>query len=180
MHRRSIFLFLRLVSASKWMFHYHDRALTKFHAGSEQPLVCVVISNSHYPADKNNNLTQRGPTSFDLPAILLKRENLRAISNKMCKTADSQDLKLKMEDKLVHHWNYCTAANSNLLQISIGGMSVVSGIANPKFWERPNVLTLRRATVFDLGHRFSKHKMTRYARNLGWAIAPFALPCNVV
>jgi len=43
---------------------------------------------------------QRGPTSFDLRAILQKRENLRAISNKaMFKTTVSQDLKLKMEDK---------------------------------------------------------------------------------
>jgi len=34
---------------------HHDRGLTKFHAGSEQPLMCVVISNSSYPAVKNNN-----------------------------------------------------------------------------------------------------------------------------
>jgi len=27
----------------------------KFHKGHKQPLVCVVISNSHYPAVKNNN-----------------------------------------------------------------------------------------------------------------------------
>jgi len=26
---------------------------------------------------------------------------------------------------------------------------------------------LRRATVFGLGHRFSKHKMTGYAKDLG-------------
>ena len=41
---------------SKWIFQHHDRALTKFHAGSEQPLVCVVISNSSYPTVKNNNI----------------------------------------------------------------------------------------------------------------------------
>jgi len=29
--------------------------LTKFHAGSEQPLVCVVINNSSYPTVKNNH-----------------------------------------------------------------------------------------------------------------------------
>ena len=27
-------------------FQRHDRGLTKFHAGSEQTLVCVVIKNS--------------------------------------------------------------------------------------------------------------------------------------
>jgi len=41
-------------------------------------------------------LSQRGPTTFDLRAILQKRDNLRATSNKiMCNTTDSQDLKLK-------------------------------------------------------------------------------------
>jgi len=40
---------------SKWLFQNHDRSLTKFHAGSEQPLVCVVINNSSYTTDKNNN-----------------------------------------------------------------------------------------------------------------------------
>ena len=63
-----------------------------------------------------NGVEQRGPTKFDLRANLQKRENLRATSNKMmCKTTDSQDLKLKMEDKWAGHWNYYTTANSNLL-----------------------------------------------------------------
>ena len=30
-----------------------------------------------------------------------------------------------------------------------------------------NILTFKRATAFCMGHRFSKHKTTRYARNLG-------------
>jgi len=29
--------------------------VTKFHAGSEQSLVCVVINNSSHPTIKNNN-----------------------------------------------------------------------------------------------------------------------------
>jgi len=37
------------------MFQHHDRVLTKFHAASEQPLVCDVINNSSYPTVKNNN-----------------------------------------------------------------------------------------------------------------------------
>jgi len=40
-------------------------------------------------------ITRRGPTSFNLRAILQKRENLRATSNKMMyehKTTCSQDL----------------------------------------------------------------------------------------
>jgi len=40
---------------SKWIFHQHDRGLSKFHAGSEQLLVCVVINNCSYPAVKKNN-----------------------------------------------------------------------------------------------------------------------------
>jgi len=40
---------------SKWIFHHHDRGLTKFHAGSEQSLVCVVTINFDYPTVKNND-----------------------------------------------------------------------------------------------------------------------------
>jgi len=39
----------------KWIFQNHDRGLTKFHAGSEQLLLCVFISNSSYPHVKHNN-----------------------------------------------------------------------------------------------------------------------------
>jgi len=55
--------------------------------------------------------------------MLQKRENVRATSNKMmCKTADSQDLKFKREDKWLRHWNYYS---SSLLQISVSGTPVV-------------------------------------------------------
>ena len=40
---------------SKWIFQHHDRDLTKFHTGSKQPLVCVIIINFIYPTVKNNN-----------------------------------------------------------------------------------------------------------------------------
>ena len=40
---------------SKWIFQHHDRGLAKFHAGSEQTLVCVVTNNSSYLTVKNNN-----------------------------------------------------------------------------------------------------------------------------
>ena len=47
--------FCDCVVVSKWTFQHHDRGLTKFHAGSEQLLVCVVVNNSYYPTVKNNN-----------------------------------------------------------------------------------------------------------------------------
>ena len=40
---------------SKWIFQNHDRGPTKFDAGSEQTLVCVVINKSGYLTVKNNN-----------------------------------------------------------------------------------------------------------------------------
>jgi len=41
-----------------------------------------------------------------------------------------------------------------------------NGVASPKiFWGK--VFDFRRATVFCLKRRFSKHKMTIYARNCG-------------
>jgi len=39
----------------KLNFQHKDRGLTKFHAGSEQSLVCVVIINFIYRNVKNNN-----------------------------------------------------------------------------------------------------------------------------
>jgi len=44
---------------SKGNFQHHDQGLTKFHAGSEQPLVCVVVSNSSYPTVKYNGIAYR-------------------------------------------------------------------------------------------------------------------------
>jgi len=56
-------------------------------------------------------IVQRSPTSFDLRAILQKRDNLRSDPKKiMYKTTGSQDLKLKKEDEWVHHGNYHTIA----------------------------------------------------------------------
>jgi len=49
---------------------------------------------------RTTGLRQRGPTTFNLWDILQKRDNSRATSNKMmCETTDSQDLKLKMENR---------------------------------------------------------------------------------
>ena len=48
-------LFCDCLLVSKWIFQHHDCGLTKFHAGSEQLLVCIIISNSRYPTVKNNN-----------------------------------------------------------------------------------------------------------------------------
>jgi len=68
MHVRSIFPLLWLLLSyqssrfcdcflvSKWIFQQNDHCLTtKFHAGCEQALVCVVINNSSYPVVKKNN-----------------------------------------------------------------------------------------------------------------------------
>ena len=49
------FLFCDCFLVSKWVFQHHDHCLIKFHAGSAQRLMCVVINNSSYPTFKNNN-----------------------------------------------------------------------------------------------------------------------------
>jgi len=50
---------------------------------------------------------QRGPTTFNLRAILHKHDNLQATSKKMYKTTDSQHLELKVKIsvsfKLLHN-----------------------------------------------------------------------------
>jgi len=58
MHERSIFPFLRLFLGLKRVFKHHDRGLTKFLAGSEQLLLCVVLNNSSFPTVKNNNTAE--------------------------------------------------------------------------------------------------------------------------
>jgi len=40
----------------------------------------------------------------------------------------------------------------------------------PKTLGRAKYSDFERATAFDLGHRLSKHKTTRYVSNLEWAI----------
>jgi len=79
---------------------------------------------------------QRGPTAFDLRAILQKRDNLRVTSNKvMHKTAVSQDLKLKkgrelsVSLKLLHNSKYC----KNLLQIPVSVMPMLEAFLTLSF-----------------------------------------------
>jgi len=56
MHQRSLFPFLWLFFSFEMNFSTPRlRSGYKFYAGSEQPLVCVVINNSSYPTVKNNN-----------------------------------------------------------------------------------------------------------------------------
>jgi len=48
-------LFCDCFLVSKLIFQHHDRGLTKFHAGSKQLLLCVVINNSSCPTVKHQN-----------------------------------------------------------------------------------------------------------------------------
>jgi len=51
--------------------------------------------------------------------------------------------------------------------------AVTSGVASPKFWGDKKfffwgkMFDFSRMTVFCFGYRLSKHKMTRYSKNLG-------------
>jgi len=61
-------------------------------------------------------LEQRGPTTSDLRAILQNCDYMRTSSNKMmCKTTDSQQLKLKKGRQV--SWSLKQYQNINLLQI---------------------------------------------------------------
>ena len=61
-----------------------------------------------------------------------------------------------------------------------------SGVASPKFFGGPKNLwgakmfDFRRATVFCMEYRFSKHKMTRYSKNFGGhdPLGPVATPMH--
>jgi len=83
------------VPVSNWTFPHHDRALTKFHPGSEQQLPCVVINNSHHPAVKDNKpayhafgkywMQARGLLNYRLNVCWLKViwSYLQSISNEL-------------------------------------------------------------------------------------------------
>jgi len=94
-----------------------------------------------------NALGQRGPTKFDLLVILQKPENLRATFIKMmCKTTDSQDLKLigkKRVIKILQNFIikfYKILHNSNLLQISIRGCLWLRLLWHYRSYTKPNML----------------------------------------
>jgi len=85
---------------------------------------------AHLQHSKYDIVYQRGPTSFDLRAILHKPDNSRATSNKMtCKTTGSHDSKCCKKEirrvKLVRHWNYYTTPINRLWQISINATRMV-------------------------------------------------------
>jgi len=58
-----------------------------------------------------------------------------------------------------------------------------SGVASPKVWELAKkfggseMFDFRQATIFLVGRRFSKPKMTRYSKHLGgtWPPSPHRL-----
>jgi len=61
-------------------------------------------------------------------------------------------------------WNNCTKARG-------------SGVASPIFWRGNKYYDFKRAKIFCLGQRLTKHKTTRYATNLVETIGPLAPPC---
>jgi len=65
----------------------------------------------------------------------------------------------------------CSVAHKIIERKNVGTKPALfvegSGVARPTFFCRPNLLTLASNSIFCLGHHLSKHKMTRYARNLG-------------
>jgi len=57
----------------------------------------------------------------------------------------------------------------------MGNMVMNSGVARPKFWGGQDIwgemLDIRQTTVFCLGYRLQKPKITRYLENLGGGTA---------
>jgi len=54
--------------------------------------------------------------------------------------------------------------------------AISSGVASPIFFGGAKCLTLGEQQYFCLGRRFSKHEMTKYAKNLGVGPCPPAMP----
>jgi len=53
---------------SKWIFQHHDRGLTKFHAGCEQPLACRH-KHSSFTTVKNNHTAYHAFGKYWMQAI---------------------------------------------------------------------------------------------------------------
>jgi len=132
----------------------------------ERILVCMCRSWGHYgrklclclippkgASPNTDGLSERGPTTFDLPAILQKRYNLRETSNKMIyETTDSQDLKLKKENKWVRHCNHYTAPNSNLLHCNLLQCNITIYYCHTRTG-LPNIEYTFNTKSFSLGNR---------------------------
>jgi len=85
----------------------------------------------------------------------------------MRKATDSKDLKLKMEDKWVHHWNCYTSANSKLL-------------LNLSQWDAccqwaPNILTLSKQQYLIWDTAFWSTKQQDMLEIWGGLLPPFPL-----
>ena len=73
--------FCDCVIFSKRIFQQHHRGLPKFHAESEQLLVCVVISNSSFPTVKNNNTAYHALGKYWMQARGVLNYRLKNISS---------------------------------------------------------------------------------------------------
>ena len=70
-----------------------------------------------------------------------------------------------------HSWQRSKKVTRRSFSLGHAYAASGSGVASPKFLGSKS-LTLREQRYNCLGRRFSKHKMTRYAKNLGGAWPP--------
>ena len=86
---------------SKWIFQHHERCLTKFHAGSEQLLVCVVINNSSLPTVKNNNIAYHVFGEYWMQArAFLDNRSKYCWPEVICRVCQPNELKWDIKKKL--------------------------------------------------------------------------------
>jgi len=80
------------------------------------------------------------------------------------------EMRLTVPDEIISfEWTIMTQRRQMLREVQ----AECSGVASPKFF-LGKYFDFKRVTVFCLGHRLSKYKSTRYARNSG-RMAPWLL-----
>ena len=142
-------------ATAQWMhsiLHQHTKNINKkvsfcnlfLHKASELTFFSFSLSKG---------LDQRGPTTLDFQAILQKRHNSQATSNKtMYETTGSQDLKLKKENKWLCHWKYYTITISKSHQWDASGC----GFSDNMFLQQYHTLVVQQirdySLLFDFYH----------------------------
>jgi len=145
--------------APNWNFHHHDPGVTKFHAEFQQPMVCVVINNSHYPAVKNNNPTHPAFGKYWMQAWGLLNYRLKFCWLKLiCCLCQSNELEREIKhttggDKLGPAQNLGAVA-----QTSLSLQSPLASVA-PHIWKKWRTVCKRLVYELPKGRRIKVTKI---------------------
>jgi len=148
--------FCDCVLVSKWISQHHDRGLTKFHTGSEQLLVCVVINNASFLTVKNNNTAYHAFVKYWMQVRGLLNYRLKYCWPKMIYCiCQPNEIEREIKKK--------TGGPSRGPSKNLGGMAppapplrIATGCENERLWSLFRCIFSNRHFLPDRKHRNSR------------------------